>query len=268
MLVHGQKWREEPDDPESPMVDAVPVGVSEAFNFEVPRLNCAVGEDCRGDYLYSGSSVDDIATGAWGILRVNGGRVPGLKPLPDNVPVARRLGARPLGDGAGAAAPATVAGQPVHGGRAGAQSTPSSRCRPGSSTTRPATTTRTGWCTRSPRTRPPSGPAPGSPEPLVLRADEGDCVEVTLTNKLTTALLAHGGPADGDALGPRRADAHAARWACASRCTRRCSSTTSAAPTAPRSASTSDPTVAPGALAHLPLVRRRRHAGRARRAST
>ena len=32
-----------------------------------------------------------------------------------------------------------------------------------------------------------------NPDPLVLRANEGDCIEVTLTNKLTTALLAHRG---------------------------------------------------------------------------
>ncbi len=36
------------------------------------------------------------------------------------------------------------------------------------------------------------------PEPLVIRANEGDCIEVTLTNKLTDAFLNHAGAADGN----------------------------------------------------------------------
>jgi hypothetical protein len=40
--------------------------------------------------------------------------------------------------------------------------------------------------------------AGSKPEPLVLRANEGDCVVVKLTNRLTAGFLAHGGAADGD----------------------------------------------------------------------
>ena len=196
VLIHGQKWRKEPDDPQSPMVDAVPVGVSEAFNFEVPRLNCAVGEDCRGDYLYSGSSIDDVTTGAWGILRVNGGTVPGLKPLPDNVPT--RAGAVPAMSSTALAPPAAT--------------TPGTPCATGAPVRKFAVVAMQAKTTYNEKgDHDPYGLVYAlasdeaairggkNPEPLVLRANEGDCIEVTLTNKLTTALLAHKGIADGDA---------------------------------------------------------------------
>ena len=199
VLIHGQKWREEPDDPQSPMVDAVPVGVSEAFNFEVPRLNCAVGQDCRGDYLYSGSSIDDIATGAWGILRVNGGTVTGLKPLPDNLPT--RAGSVPAKSATALAPPAAT--------------TPGTPCATGAPVRKYSVVAMQAKVTYNKAgDNDPYGlvyalasdeaaiKAGKNPDPLVLRANEGDCIEVTLTNKLTTALLAHKGTADGDALVP------------------------------------------------------------------
>ncbi len=204
MLIHGQKWREEPDDPQSPMVDAVPVGVSEAFNFEVPRMNCAVGQDCRGDFLYSGAGLDDVSTGAWGILRVNGGTVPGLKALPDNVPT--RAGSVPAKSATAVAAPAAT--------------TPGTPCAAGAPVRRYSVVAMQARITyNGAGDHDPYGlvyalasdeaaiRAGRNPDPLVLRANEGDCIEVTLTNRLTTALLQHRGPADGDAPAPNESTA-------------------------------------------------------------
>ena len=238
VLVHGQKWRDEPDDPQSPMVDAVPVGVSEAFNFEVPRLNCAVGEDCRGDYLYSGSSIDDIATGAWGILRVNGGTVPGLKPLPDNLPT--RAGTVPAMSATALRADGRHhAGHPLRDGGTGPEVL---RRRDAGED----------HVQREGRPRPVRpglraglrrGGDPGRQEPRAARA---------AGQRRATASRSRSPTSSRPRCSPTRAwptatpgcparRARAARWGCGCRCTRGCSSTTSAARTARRSASTRTP---------------------------
>ena len=93
--VHGLRWREEPDDPGSPLVSAQTIGISEAFNAEMPGFDCAATDTpCRGDYLYGGTSMDDLWNGMWGIMRVHGAQQPGLRPLPDN-PAPARPSARP-----------------------------------------------------------------------------------------------------------------------------------------------------------------------------
>src|SRR3712207_9247355 len=56
--LHGIRWRQEPDDPQSPYVSTQAVGISEAFNFEVPARDCSNMQwwSCVGDYLYSSTS--------------------------------------------------------------------------------------------------------------------------------------------------------------------------------------------------------------------
>src|SRR3712207_4901911 len=75
--VHGLRWREEPDDPGSPLVNAQTIGISEAFNAEMPGFDCQ-GTDtpCTGDYLYGGTNMDDLWNGMWGIMRVHGKSTP------------------------------------------------------------------------------------------------------------------------------------------------------------------------------------------------
>ena len=97
--VHGLRWREEPDDPGSPLVNAQTIGISEAFNAEMPGFDCkATDTPCRGDYLYGGTNMDDLWNGMWGIMRVHGAQQPGLRSLPDNpariVGLDRRDGSR------------------------------------------------------------------------------------------------------------------------------------------------------------------------------
>ena len=191
--VHGVKWKREPDDPDSHYIGALPVGISEAFNFEVPRLGCDAGADCRGDYLYGSTSADDLWNGMWGILRVNGGKVPHLLPLPDNpqpgsvsVPTPSLDAVEaPARIGPGTPCPAGAprrmfdvvalqtdiryndAGDHDPYGLVYALSEDEQAIRDGK-----------------------------NPEPLVLRAHEGDCIEVTLHNKLTRAFQEHRGVGD------------------------------------------------------------------------
>ena len=202
MMIHGVKWKREPDDPDSPYVDAQPVGLSEAFSFEVPRFGCAAGQDCRGDYLYTSSSVDDMWSGMWGLMRVNGGSVPDLLPLPDN----------PQHRSVSVPSPSPTAMAPP------ARTTPGNPCPVGApQRTFDVVALQTDIVYNAAGDHDPYGlvyalaqdeaaiRAGRNPEPLVLRVNEGDCVEVTLTNKLTADLQQHRG--EGDARLPGGSDA-------------------------------------------------------------
>ena len=198
LQMNGMRWREEPNDPTSPLINSKAIGISEAFNFEVPKISCAATEQsCAGDYLYGGTATDDLYLGAWGILRARGERVPSLLPLPDNNPAAV--------DNTPETGEAVTPGSPT------ALTPPES--------TSPGTVCPTGAPQKSynvvamqadlkynGKEHDPHGliyalaedeaairSGEKKPEPLVLRASEGDCINVNLTNKLTRSwLTAHG----------------------------------------------------------------------------
>ncbi len=191
LQVHGMRWLDEPDDPESGLVNAKSIGISEAFNFGIENVNCGNGTDCFGDYLYGGTATDDMWTGAWGLLRIFGRQVNDLLPLPDNVlpptyptgtaPDLRQTDRPPL--------PATDPGNPCQTGspvrsfHVIALDTPIvyddesgqfdpyglvyAALLPGETAAEGAARVRA-----------------SNPEPMVLRATEGDCIEVTLTNMI------------------------------------------------------------------------------------
>ncbi len=84
--IHGLKWRQGPDDPNSSWRNSQMNGISEFFDFEVGLLP-EVGPDGRGtaDYLYQPSAaVDGQWNGMWGILREYVGVRNDLLPLPNN----------------------------------------------------------------------------------------------------------------------------------------------------------------------------------------
>lgn len=62
----GLKWHRIPDSLNSGFVNAQPLGISEHFEFDfrVPRLDLP-----HADYLYYGSSIDQLWDGMWGLLR-------------------------------------------------------------------------------------------------------------------------------------------------------------------------------------------------------
>ncbi|WP_437964396.1 copper oxidase [Sorangium sp. So ce260] len=80
--IHGQRWLNEVDDPDSGYSNGQPIGVSEHFEFEVGASAAALGEVGAGDYLYQSAPTDDLWDGVWGILRVRPHDEPGILPLP------------------------------------------------------------------------------------------------------------------------------------------------------------------------------------------
>ncbi len=91
--LHGLRWRKEPTDAASPLVQSQTIGISEAFNFEI-------SEDYKkGDYLYYFGGIDDIWLGLWGIFRAHRERVPHLLPLADRIQPPERTESLPVKTG-------------------------------------------------------------------------------------------------------------------------------------------------------------------------
>ena len=100
--VHGTRWHRDPSDPASPFINTRAIGVSEAFNIDDVAVGCGLGQSGAcfstppnqprvSDFLYGGVGVEDMWFGAWGIMRVfdqttasGVGAAPTLLPLPDN----------------------------------------------------------------------------------------------------------------------------------------------------------------------------------------
>ncbi len=64
--MNGAKWHRIADSANSGLTNSQPLGISEHFEFDVrvPQINIA-----HADYLYFGSSVDQLWDGMWGTLR-------------------------------------------------------------------------------------------------------------------------------------------------------------------------------------------------------
>lgn len=90
----GMKWHRLPANPGSGFVNAQPLGISEHFEFDI---NTPFLDAPQVDYLYYGSSVDQLWDGMWGLMRVCGNgkwspscawaeklaKLPGIKPSPN-----------------------------------------------------------------------------------------------------------------------------------------------------------------------------------------
>jgi hypothetical protein len=82
--VNGIKWFFEPSDANSGYRNSQMMGISEHFEFLVPQLP-KEGVGTFADYLYSpGKSVDDQWNGLWGLLRAYKGKQADLLTLPNN----------------------------------------------------------------------------------------------------------------------------------------------------------------------------------------
>lgn len=179
--LHGLRWRKEPTDDVSPLVQSQTLGISEAFNIEIQD------DYKKGDYLYYFGGIDDLWLGLWGILRAHGERVEHLLPLVDRpVPPAR---IQPLSEKTGFPPPKAV--------------DPGNPCPKGVNTRKyKIVAIQKKIVYNKFGDHDPTGllfvlkeheqkvlKGKMSPKPLILRANAGDCIEVTLTNHLFEPIL-------------------------------------------------------------------------------
>ena len=73
--IVGMQWQKEFTNPRSPITASQSLGISEAFNIRI----CEYYED--GDYMYHFGGIDDIWLGVWGIIRAYGKRTSSLLPI-------------------------------------------------------------------------------------------------------------------------------------------------------------------------------------------
>lgn len=73
--IIGMSWRKEVADEQSPLAAFLTIGVSEAFNLNIKETYQA------GDYLYYFGGTDDVWLGLWGIIRAYDKYQSHLKPL-------------------------------------------------------------------------------------------------------------------------------------------------------------------------------------------
>ena len=189
------KWLFEPSEPNSGWRSNQMMGISEHFEFVLPSVSVVTGKKPFADIMYkAGTSQDDLWNGIWGLLRIYNGGLglqSDLKPLPSNpkgntkgnkvnpqdfngiCPVAAPL--RKLNVSAVTAAQALPGGTLVYNARPnmnGPLHDPTAVLY-----VRDSDLDKNGVLKA------------GVPiEPLVLRANAGDCLQINLTNRLPATL--------------------------------------------------------------------------------
>ncbi len=160
MHVDGHWFRSESWSPTSPPINTIRVGISERYDVVIPAAGGP--QHMAGDYLYYSGRPFKLHEGSWGIVRVHGPGDGGLKPLPghEQVPAA--------------ATQVCPSGAPVRSFAVSAVDVPL-----------PMIDGSTGkaYVLDSNLDAVLAGTKPV--EPMVLHANVGDCLEVTLTNKTT-----------------------------------------------------------------------------------
>ena len=182
--VTGHRFRLERWAPTGDLSDTSPLGISERFDLVLDGGAGGPGGK-PGDYLYYSTIAREFMDGAWGILRVHDREESDLQPLPD----------RPL--------PTGDVGFPVqsHTGLAPAPATgPGDVCPDGAPlrsydiefgpayivTSDDPVRVHSGWAFMPQGTSDSQYGNTGGPiirEPLTLRVNDGECLEVNLTNR-------------------------------------------------------------------------------------
>lgn len=181
--IHGVNWLAEPTDDTSGYHNAQGMGISEHFEmlFQLPK-STTTREQPFADYLYAPSSgVTGQTSGVWGIMRAYSARTRDVQPLPTNLN--------------GAPGPATVCPPPAESPRvqwtvvattAGQVITGGSLIYNSRNTNgiKPVTDPNALIFLRQQDMPPPGNTIPANKvEPLVLRANAGDCIQITLQNQ-------------------------------------------------------------------------------------
>ncbi len=175
--LHGFKWLFEPSSPNSGYTNAQHIGISEHFEFEVGAFPVTGGNI---DYLYSSASVDNLWDGQWGLVRAFRELQPDLALLPNNDEIPHPnvqnsevcpagLTPRTYNVSARLARDLLPGGALVYNERFEIKD-PNAVL----------------FVEQSDVAAYQSGAK--KPEPLILRANAGDCIKVTLTNMLPAEL--------------------------------------------------------------------------------
>ncbi len=210
LRIQGHRFRMERFNEDAQLLETAVTGISERFDY---ILDGGAGGPRKipGDYLYHSTRTFALESGAWGIFRVHDRLRSDLKPLPDNIPPSGPGGFPVL-------SPHTAANPQANPGPNPPAATlfnvrgPLEPCPSGS-------TPRTYAVTAFSHTLPtePFADTEGimyalttdyllislglkKAEPLVLRANKGDCVTIILTNAISASSL-YGGTRVGFDLG-------------------------------------------------------------------
>lgn len=219
LRIQGHRFRMERFHVNGSLMDTATTGISERFDYV---LDGGAGGPAKvpGDYLYHSTRQFAIESGAWGIFRVYDKRQSNLQPLPGRP-------APPTGTGFPLLTPATADNTQANPGP-----NPPSAYNPNGTINTSVVSSTTNVCPTFPAPRTihydvtifnktlPTSPFPDTEgviyaltsdvaaiqagnkpvEPLVLRANQFDCVKITLRNQLTPGSL-YGGSRAGLDLG-------------------------------------------------------------------
>jgi hypothetical protein len=196
--IHGVKWLFEPSEPNSGYRSSQMMGLSEHFEFIVPQVIKNSNHNVVDRLWMAGSSTDDLWNGLWGLLRTYGSNRNDLMSLPDNPRGPSPIDPGTLGaydfscpknapvrtfDVTAVAATALMNNRLTYNSRIdgsfGSLWDPTAILYVRSSDLDSMGKLKSGYNSR--------------PEPLILRALAGDCIKLTLRNKLPATALDYDG---------------------------------------------------------------------------
>jgi manganese oxidase len=191
--IDGMRFAAEEFNPNGTLTDANTAGISEAFSYVIDG-GAGGPRHLPGDYLYYSGRSQSLESGAWGIFRVMNTLHPNLEPLPDRTPPPSGPGFPQL-TFTGKAPPAAPSGPGTAAcpGNAPVRSYNVSIFNgitfdpgmPGQSIGADGTTS---WAVMYSLSQDEAAIKAGTKPvvPLVIRANAGDCLQVTLHNDLPT----------------------------------------------------------------------------------
>jgi FtsP/CotA-like multicopper oxidase with cupredoxin domain len=188
----GHRFRPERFTAQGELTDSATVGISERLDL-VLEGGAGGPRGLPGDYLFNSTAAREFESGAWGILRVHNTLQGNLQPLPDRPPPPVGPGFPQLTYTAMAPPPALAPGQPCPMGAPLRAHAVSIFAKPLPVVNVDGLPDNAGviYALAADEAAILAGTKPV--EPLVIRANAGECVEITLTNRLSSrASLALG----------------------------------------------------------------------------